>query len=130
MQKRILAQNLEVSALGLGCMGMSEFYGPHDDTESLTVLHRAAELGVSFLDTAETYGSYHNEELEKKPSIRYRSPPSLALSESLVNINESLTTVRAIRERPVKVHCADLAWMLLTYTTCIVLIRANLLKTS
>jgi len=44
-------------------MGMSEFYGPHDDTESLKVLHRAVELGVSFLDTAETYGSYHNEEL-------------------------------------------------------------------
>ncbi len=63
MQRRILAGNLEVSALGLGCMGMSEFYGPHDDDESLEVLHRAVELGVTFFDTAETYGSYHNEEL-------------------------------------------------------------------
>ncbi len=63
MQRRTLGQGLSVSAIGLGCMGMSEFYGPHDDDESLSVLHRAVELGVSFLDTAETYGSYHNEEL-------------------------------------------------------------------
>ena len=63
MHRRKLGQGFEVSALGLGCMGMSEFYGPHDDDESLKVLHRAAEIGVSFLDTAETYGSYHNEEL-------------------------------------------------------------------
>ncbi len=63
LHRRKLAADLEVSALGLGCMGMSEFYGPYDDSESLRVLHRAAELGVTFLDTAETYGSYHNEEL-------------------------------------------------------------------
>ena len=63
MQRRTLGQGLNVSAIGLGCMGMSEFYGPHDDDESLAVLHRAVELGVSFLDTAETYGSYHNEQL-------------------------------------------------------------------
>ncbi len=63
MQRRILAGNLEVSALGLGCMGMSEFYGPHNDDESLEVLHRSVDLGVTFFDTAETYGSYHNEEL-------------------------------------------------------------------
>ncbi|MBX2839771.1 MAG: aldo/keto reductase [Gammaproteobacteria bacterium] len=63
MQRRTLGQGLSVSAIGLGCMGMSEFYGPHDDDESLSVLHRATDLGVSFLDTAETYGSYHNEEL-------------------------------------------------------------------
>ncbi len=63
MRRRMLTKNFEVSAIGLGCMGMSEFYGPHDDVESLAVLHRAAELGVSFFDTAETYGSHHNEEL-------------------------------------------------------------------
>lgn len=63
MQRRKLAENFEVSALGLGCMGMSEFYGPHDDGESLQVLHRAVDMGVSFLDSAETYGSNHNEEL-------------------------------------------------------------------
>src|SRR5467141_4848943 len=52
-----------VSALGLGCMGMSFAYGPADETESLRVLHRYLELGGNFLDTAEVYGPYKNEEL-------------------------------------------------------------------
>lgn len=55
--------DLEVSALGLGCMGMSATYGPADDTESVRVIHRAIELGVTFLDTADVYGVGHNEEL-------------------------------------------------------------------
>ncbi|WP_459720614.1 aldo/keto reductase [Actinophytocola sp. KF-1] len=55
--------DLEVSALGLGCMGMSQVYGPADDTESIGVVHRAIELGVTFLDTADVYGQGHNEEL-------------------------------------------------------------------
>jgi len=63
VHRRILSENLEVSALGLGCMGMSEFYGPHDDDVSLQVLHEAVDLGVTFLDTAETYGFNHNEKL-------------------------------------------------------------------
>ena len=56
-------QGLEVSALGLGCMGMSQSYGPPDDKESIATLHRALELGVTFLDTAEAYGPFTNEEL-------------------------------------------------------------------
>lgn len=63
MQRRRLGDGLEVSALGLGCMGMSEFYGPRDDAEALRVLDRAIELGVDFLDTADMYGPHHNEEL-------------------------------------------------------------------
>src|SRR5690348_5647609 len=62
LQQRHLA-GLEVSALGLGCMGMSEFYGQGDDDESVRVIHRALEVGVTFLDTADMYGSGHNEEL-------------------------------------------------------------------
>jgi len=64
MQKRKLGrQGLEVSALGLGCMGMSQYYGVPDDAESIATIHRALELGVTFIDTAEVYGPYVNEEL-------------------------------------------------------------------
>jgi aryl-alcohol dehydrogenase-like predicted oxidoreductase len=61
--RRLGTQGLEVSALGLGCMGMSQSYGVPDDRESVATLHRALELGVTFLDTAEAYGPFSNEEL-------------------------------------------------------------------
>jgi aryl-alcohol dehydrogenase-like predicted oxidoreductase len=64
MQKRRLGtQGLEVSMQGLGCMGMSEFYGERDDEESIATIHRALELGVTFLDTADIYGPFTNERL-------------------------------------------------------------------
>jgi aryl-alcohol dehydrogenase-like predicted oxidoreductase len=62
-KRRLGRQGLEVSALGLGCMGMSQSYGVRDDPESLATLRRALELGVTFFDTAEVYGPFHNEEL-------------------------------------------------------------------
>jgi aryl-alcohol dehydrogenase-like predicted oxidoreductase len=64
MKQRALGnQGLTVSAQGLGCMGMSNTYGPADETEAIATLHRAIELGINFFDTAEVYGPYHNEEL-------------------------------------------------------------------
>jgi len=61
--RKLGAQGLEVSALGLGCMGMSQSYGTPDDRESVATLHRALELGVTLFDTAEAYGPFTNEEL-------------------------------------------------------------------
>ena len=64
--KNLGAQGLTASEIGLGCMGMSEFYGSKNDPESLKVLDRALELGVTFWDTADMYGPYLNEELVGK----------------------------------------------------------------
>ncbi len=65
-QRKLGNQGLTVSALGLGCMGMSEFYGTPDEQEAIATIHRALELGVTFLDTADMYGVGHNEELLSK----------------------------------------------------------------
>ena len=62
-RRRLGSQGLEVSAEGLGCMGMSEFYGPTDEAEAIATIHRALDLGVDFLDTADIYGPFTNERL-------------------------------------------------------------------
>src|SRR5258707_14344017 len=64
MESRTLgSQGLVVSALGLGCMGMSEFYSPKDDQESTRTIHRALDLGITLVDTADMYGPFTNERL-------------------------------------------------------------------
>src|SRR5262245_62964053 len=64
MNKRQLGRGgPRVSAMGLGCMGMSEFYGEHDDAESIATIHRSLDLGINFFDTADAYGPFANERL-------------------------------------------------------------------
>jgi aryl-alcohol dehydrogenase-like predicted oxidoreductase len=77
-RRRLGTQGLEVSKQGLGCMGMSEFYGTADEAEALATIHRALELGVTFLDTADMYGPFTNEKLVGRAIAGRRDEVQLA----------------------------------------------------
>ncbi|MCM3923325.1 aldo/keto reductase [Frankia sp. AiPs1] len=99
------SQGLDVSVQGLGCMGMSEFYGAGDDAESVATIHRALDLGVTLLDTADMYGPHRNEELVGRAIADRRDQVVLATKFGIVR-DPADPTVRGINGRPEYVRSA------------------------
>jgi aryl-alcohol dehydrogenase-like predicted oxidoreductase len=104
MRTRTLGQDLIVSAQGLGCMGMSEFYGSRDEGESIATIHRALDLGVSLLDTADMYGPFTNEELVGRAVVGRRD--EVVLATKFGNERAPDGTRIGVNGRPAYVHSA------------------------
>jgi aryl-alcohol dehydrogenase-like predicted oxidoreductase len=97
--RKLGSQGLTASPLGLGCMGMSDFYGSKNDAESLKVLDRAIELGITFWDTADMYGPYTNEELVGKALKKHRDAVTIATKFGIVR-DPNDPTKRGINGKP------------------------------
>ena len=105
MEKRSLGgRGLEVSELGLGCMGMSEFYGASDESEAVATIHRSLDLGCTFLDTADMYGPFTNEKLVGKAIDRRRA--EVVLATKFGNERKPDGTMVGINGRPEYVRSA------------------------
>src|SRR5215210_5597036 len=91
--RRLGSSDLQVGAIGLGCMGMSWAYSAseRDDDRSMSVIHRAIELGVTLIDTADVYGPFHNEELVGRALAGRRDDLTLATKCGLVNVDGEMT---------------------------------------
>jgi aryl-alcohol dehydrogenase-like predicted oxidoreductase len=98
-KRKLGSQGLVVSEQGLGCMGMSEFYGATDETESIATLHRAIELGIDFFDTSDAYGPYKNEELLGKV-FRTRRNEVIIATKFAIRRDPANPMVRSIDGRP------------------------------
>src|SRR5437660_664487 len=102
--------NLRVATVGLGCMGMSEFYGPGDDAESIATIHAALDAGVNLLDTADVYGPHTNEVLVGR-AIRGRRPEAVLATKFGIVRDPAEPAKRGVSGRRRFTPASSAAWM-------------------